>query len=200
MLQSFKKFSFVVLITVLATFSVNAQDSTTWKIDKAHSSVNFSINHFFSSVTGKFTNFEGNINIDRNNLKASKVNFTIMVNSVNTDNKKRDEHLQSPDFFNTKAYPNMTFKSTKIEKKSEKEYLVYGKLTIRDKTKDIVLLATITGEMEHPMKKGTIILGILIDTTLDRTEYGVGTGNWATSKVVGDEVKIHIPMELNRTK
>jgi len=200
MLQSFKKFGFAVLITVLGTFSVNAQNSTIWKIDKAHTSVNFSINHFFSSVTGKFTNFDGDINIDRNNLKASKVNFTIMVNSVNTDNKKRDEHLQSPDFFNTKAYPNMTFKSTKIEKKSEKEYLVYGKLTIRDKTKDIVLLATITGEMEHPMKKGTIILGILIDTTLDRTEYGVGTGNWATSKVVGDEVKIHIPMELNRTK
>jgi len=200
MLHSFEKFGLAVVLTVFSAFSVNAQNTTMWKIDQAHSSINFSINHFFSSVTGKFTSFDGEINIDRNNLEASEVNITIQVNSVNTDNQKRDAHLQSPDFFDATVYPNMTFKSTKFEKKSEKEYWVYGKLTIRDKTKDIVLSVTITGEMEHPMKKGTIIVGILIDTTLDRTDYGVGTGNWATSKVVGDEVQIHIPMELNFMK
>lgn len=200
MVQSFKKFGFAVLITVFGAFSVNAQNATMWKIDKAHTSVNFSVNHFFSSVTGKFTSFEGDINFDPNNLRVSKVNFTVLINSVNTDDKKRDEHLQSPDFFDAKAYPNMTFKSTKIEKKSEKEYSVYGKLTIRDKTKDVVLPLEITGEMEHPMMKGTIILGVQLDTTLDRTEYGVGTGDWATTMVVGDEVRIHIPMELNRMK
>jgi len=200
MVQSFKKFGFAVLLTVFGAFSVNAQNATMWKIDKAHTSVNFSVNHFFSSVTGKFTSFEGDVNFDPNNLKASKVNFTVLVNSVNTEDKKRDEHLQSPDFFDAKTYPNMTFKSTKIEKKSEKEYSVYGKLTIRDKTKDVVLPLTITGEMEHPMMKGTIILGVQIDTNLDRTYYGVGTGNWATTMVVGDEVRIHIPMELNRIK
>jgi polyisoprenoid-binding protein YceI len=200
MVQSFKKFGFAVLLTVFGAFSVNAQNATMWEIDKAHTSVNFSVNHFFSSVTGKFTSFEGDINFDPNNLKASKVSFTVLVNGVNTDNKKRDEHLQSPDFFDAKAYPNMTFKSTKIEKKSEKEYSVYGKLTIKDKTKDVVLPLTITGEMEHPMIKGTIILGVLINTILDRTGYGVGTGNWATTMVVGDEVRIHIPMELNRMK
>lgn len=200
MVQSFKKIGFAVLLTAFGTFSVNAQNTTMWKIDKAHTSVNFSVNHFFSSVTGKFTSFEGDINFAPNNLKASKVNFTVLVNSVNTDDKKRDEHLQSPDFFDAKAYPNMTFKSIRIEKKSETEYSVYGKLTIKDKTKDVVLPLKITGEMEHPMMKGTIILGVLIDTTLDRTNYGVGTGNWATTMVVGDEVRIHIPMELNRMK
>lgn len=200
MMQSLKKIGLAVLLTVLSVFSVNAQNATMWKIDKAHTSVNFSINHFFSSVTGKFTNFEGDITFDPNNLKASKVKFTVLVNSVNTDDKNRDEHLQAPDFFDAKTYPDMTFKSTKIEKKSEKEYLVYGKLTIRDKTKDIVLPLIITGEMEHPMKKGAIILGVLIDTTLDRTDYGVGSGSWASTMVVGDEVRIHIPMELNRMK
>ncbi|WP_199269148.1 YceI family protein [Polaribacter sp. L3A8] len=200
MVQSFKKFGFAVLVTVFGAFSVNAQSDLMWKIDKAHTSVNFSVNHFFSSVTGKFTSFEGDINFDRNNLKSSKVDFTVLINSVNTDDKKRDEHLQSSEFFDVQVYPNMTFKSTKVEKKSEKEYSVYGKLTIKDITKDVVLPMKITGEMEHPMMKGKIILGVLIDTTLNRTVYGVGTGDWATTMVVGDEVRIQIPMELNRMK
>lgn len=200
MVSTIKKLGLAVLLTVFGAFSINAQNVPMWKIDKAHTSVNFSINHFFSSVTGKFKNFDGDINFDPNNLKGNKFDFAVTVNSVNTDDQKRDNHLKSEDFFNAKTYPSMTFKSTRIEKKSEKEYSIYGKLTIKDKTKDVVLPMKVTGEMEHPMMKGTIVLGILIDTTLDRTDFGVGTGDWATTMVVGDEVRIHIPMELNRMK
>lgn len=200
MISTIKKLGFIVLISVLGVFSVNAQNASQWKIDKSHTSVNFSINHFFSSVTGKFKTFDGNFLFDPANLKGSKADFTIAVKSVDTDDKKRDEHLQSADFFDAKAFPNMTFKSTKIEKKSETEFLVHGKLTIKDKSKDVILPFKITGEMEHPMMKGTIILGVVMDVTIDRTDYGVGTGDWATTMVVGDEVRIHIPMELNRMK
>ncbi|MGQ9820203.1 MAG: YceI family protein [Candidatus Kapaibacteriales bacterium] len=200
MVTSIKKIGIAVLLTVLGAFTLNAQNATMWKLDKSHTSVNFSINHFFTSVTGKFKTFDGNFYFDPNNLNGSKADFTISVKSVDTDEKKRDEHLQSEDFFDAKTYPNMTFKSTKIEKKSEKEYLVYGKLTIKNKTKDVILPMKITGEMEHPMMKGTIILGVVIDTTIKRTDFGVGTGNWAATMVVGGEVRIHIPMELNRMK
>lgn len=200
MVSTIKKFGFTVLITVLGVFTANAQNATMWKLDKSHTSVNFSINHFFSAVTGKFTSFDGNFQFDPNNLAGSKADFTISVSSVSTDDSKRDKHLQSGDFFDAKKYPNMTFKSTKIEKKSEKEFLVHGKLTIKDKTKDVILPMKITGEMEHPMMKGTIILGVVIDTTINRNDFGVGTGDWAATMVVGDEVRIHIPMELNRKK
>ncbi len=200
MISTIKKFGNAVIITVFGVFTAHAQSATSWKLDKAHTSVNFSINHFFSAVTGKFTSFDSNINFDPANLQGSKADFTIAVKSVNTDDSKRDNHLQSDDFFDAKAFPDMTFKSTKIEKKSENEYLVYGKLTIKDKTKDMVLPMKITGEMEHPMMKGTIILGVVIDTTINRTEFGVGTGSWAATMVVGDEVRINIPMELNRKK
>lgn len=200
MVSTIKKSGFAVLLTVFGVFIANAQSATKWDLDKSHTSVNFSINHFFSSVTGKFTSFDGNIYFDPNNLSGSKADFSISVKSVDTGNKKRDEHLQSEDFFDAKTYPNMTFKSTKIEKKSEKEFLVYGRLTIKNITKDVILPLKITGEMEHPMMKGTIILGVLVDTTLNRTDFGVGTGNWAATMVVGDEVRIHIPMELNRKK
>lgn len=200
MVSTIKKFGFAVLITVMGVFTANAQNAIMWKLDKSHTSVNFSINHFFSAVTGKFKTFDGNFQFDPNNLQSSKADFTISVKTVSTDDSKRDKHLQSADFFDAKSFPNMTFKSTKFEKKSDKEFLVHGKLTIKDKTKDVILPMKITGEMEHPMMKGTIILGVVIDTTINRTEFGVGTGSWAATMVVGDEVRIHIPMELNRMK
>lgn len=200
MVSTIKKIGFAVLLSVLGAFTVNAQNATMWKLDKSHTSVNFSINHFFSAVTGKFTTFDGNFNFDPANLKGSKADFSIAINSVDTDNGKRDKHLQSKDFFDAKTYPKMSFQSTKFDKKSDKDYLIHGKLTIKDVTKNVVLPMKITGEMEHPMMKGTIILGVVIDTTIDRTDYGVGTGDWAATMVVGDEVKIHIPMELNRKK
>lgn len=200
MYSTIKKISFAVILTALSVFTVNAQNATMWKVDKAHTSVNFSVNHFFSAVTGKFTSFEGNINFDPANLQGSSVNFTIPVKSVNTDDSKRDKHLQSADFFDAKSYPNITFVLTRFEKKSDKDYVAYGKLTIRNVSKDIALPFKITGEMEHPMMKGTIILGLASTIKINRNDYGVGTGSWATTMVVGDNVDININMELNRMK
>lgn len=200
MISTIKTLVFAVSITVFSSLSTKAQNATLWKIDKSHTSVNFSINHFFSSVPGKFKDYDGSFNFDPDNLNGSKADFSISVSSVNTDNTKRDNHLQSKDFFNAETYPTLSFQSTRFEKKTEKEYLIHGKLTIKDKTKDVTLPMKITGEMEHPMMKGTMILGLVIDTSIDRTDYGVGTGDWATTMVVGDEVDIHIPMELNRKK
>ena len=200
MVLAIKKLCFALLLILLSVFNVNAQDTTMWKIDKSHTSVNFSIDHFFSAVTGKFTEFDGNIYFDSNNLKGSKAEFTVSINSVDTNNEKRDKHIQSKDFFDVNTFPKMMFKSTKFEKKSDAEFLVHGKLTVKDKTKDVILPMKITGEMEHPMMKGTLILGVVIDITINRTDYGVGTGNWAATMVVGDKVKIYIPMELNSKK
>ncbi|WP_310992738.1 YceI family protein [Aequorivita marina] len=189
---------FAVAVTAFTTLSANAQEATMWKIDKPHTSVNFSINHFFSSVPGKFKDYNGTIHFNPDNLKGSKADFSVVINSVSTDNAKRDKHLQSEDFFDAKTYPKMSFQSSKFEKKSDKEFLIHGKLTIKDKTKDVILPMKLTGKMEHPMMKDTLILGVLIETTIDRTDFGVGTGDWAATMVVGDEVRIHIPMELNR--
>lgn len=198
MISKIKKFSFVVLLTTISAFTANAQNATNWKLDKAHSSVNFSINHFFSEITGKFTDFNGTFNFDPNNLKGSQFTFTISVSSVNTDNSKRDKHIQSKDFFDAKSYSKIKFVSTKFEKKSDKEFFAHGKLTIRNKTKDVILPFKITGEIEHPMMKGTIVLGLSLNITLNRSDYNVGTGDWAATMVVGDEVRISIPIELNR--
>lgn len=201
MISTLKTFGLALFLTLASTFVLQAQiPAPMWKVDKAHTSVNFSINHFFSTVTGKFTDFDGNFLLDLNNPKESKVDFTISVSSIDTDNQKRDNHLNSPDFFDSKTYPTIVFKSTKIEKESDNKLLIYGNLTIKDKTHKIVLPFEIKGQMEHPMMKGMIILGLSTQLKLNRNDYGVGTGDWAATMVVGDEVAIDIHMELNQMK
>ncbi|GGZ30782.1 polyisoprenoid-binding protein [Echinicola pacifica] len=200
MVSTLKKLSLAVLVTAISAAGVQAQDATMWQIDKAHTSVNFSISHFFTPVTGKFNEFEGAMSFDPDQLEASSASFTVAVNSVDTENEKRNNHLQSPDFFDAETYPSMSFTSTKFEEIRENEYLIHGKLTIKDVTKEVSLPMTVKGQMDHPMKEGMVILGLTIDLSVDRTDYGVGTGDWAATMVVGDEVEIHIPMELHSTK
>lgn len=201
MKSNFKKFSIVLaLVFVFSISSIKAQAAKVWNVDKSHSSINFSIKHFFSTVTGKFKKFDGTVKFDAKDLKNSSVEFSIPISGVDTDDEDRDGHLQSADFFDAKNYPNMTFKSTKIVKVSDKEFVAHGKLKIRKTTKEIKLPFKITGEIEHPMKKGTVLMGISAEKKINRTEFGVGTGSFAATAVVGDEVDIKIFMELTRKK
>lgn len=200
MTSMIKKLGITIMLAIPFGLTVNAQTSTMWKLDKSHTSVNFSINHFFSAVTGRFNEFDGNFNFDPANVKGGTGDFTIQIGSVNTDDTKRDKHLQSADFFDSKSYPAMAFKSTRIEQKSKTEFTVYGKLTIKNTTKDIEVPITVTGQMEHPMMKGTTILGLSSSLKINRNDYGVGSGDWASDMVVGNEVRINIYMELNAMK
>ncbi|MBK5192464.1 MAG: YceI family protein [Flavobacteriaceae bacterium] len=175
-----------------------AQVAKEWTLDKAHTSVTFAVKHFFTTVNGNFTDYEGSFYFDPDKLSASKFTFSIPVSSINTNNKKRDADLVSDNFFNAEKYPEIKFVSTKFEKKSDTEFIVHGDLSIKDVTKSVAIPFEITGQMEHPMKKGTKILGQAFKTSLNRTDYKVGTGNWATTMVVGDNVDIEINLELNR--
>ena len=124
--------------------------------------------------------------------------FIIPVNSIYTNNEKRDNHLKSEDFFNASKYPNIKFKSTGFEKKSGNDYVVNGELTIKETTKNISVPFEYKGEMDHPMMEDTKILGLQFETKVDRSDYKVGVGNWASDMVVGDTAKVTINMELNR--
>lgn len=177
-----------------------AQEAKLWNIDKSHASIQFSVDHFFSAVPGKFRDFDGEIRFDPANLKGSKVNFSIDVKSVDTDEADRDEHLQSADFFHAEKWPTMKFTSTSFTKKSDNQYDVKGKLTIRDVTKEVTLPLEVKGRMDNPWKEGYEILGIAINTEINRTEYGVGSGSWAATAVVGDDVDVSISMELDAKK
>lgn len=190
---------FITIFILVFTFILSpAQEATAWTIDKPHSFVNFSIGHMFSVVTGRFKDFEGDFKYDPNNLKGSKMDFRVMVNSVETDTPQRNEHLKTADFFDAQKYPYITFKSTKIVQKSPKKLLLYGKLTIKDVTKDVVLPVTITGHAESAMVPGVMVLGLDVKTVIKRSDYGIGAGQWALTNIIGDEASLHIPIELNK--
>lgn len=170
--------------------------STVWEIDRAHSAINFTINHFFTPVDGAFEDYEAEVLFDPENLDASSINVSIPVESVNTRNDRRDNHLRSEDFFNTDQWPNISFASHSIEQTGDNEFVAKGELTIRDVTKEFELPFELLGVMEHPMQDNTQVAGIVANAELMRTDYGVGVGDWAATAVVGDRVNITLNLEL----
>ncbi|MFU8858854.1 MAG: YceI family protein [Cyclonatronaceae bacterium] len=187
-------------ITLLASGNITersaSNEAPVWSIDKAHSTVKFQVRHFFTPVPGTFDEFDGMVRFDPNNLEGSSIDVNIAVSSVNTNNSDRDEHLRSDDFFNVAGFPEMHFKSNTIRQTGENTYVADGQLTIRDVTRDIELPFEFLGAMEHPMRDNTTVAGFRAEYKLMRTDFGVGSGNWAMTAVVGDEISIEILMEV----
>lgn len=176
------------------------EGATAWQIDRAHSAVNFTINHFFTPVDGSFDDYEATVNFDPNNLEGSSIDVTIPVESVNTRNQRRDNHLKSEDFFNTAQWPNIRFVSHTIESLGDNQFVAHGELTIRDNTHSFELPFELLGVMDHPMRENTKVAGIVADAQLMRTDFGVGVGDWAATAVVGDRVNIRLNLELTASE
>lgn len=185
---------------LLATDKDKQADATSWEIDRAHSAVNFTINHFFTPVDGTFDDYEATVNFDPNNLEESSIDVTIPVESVNTRNERRDNHLKSEDFFNAEEWPNIRFVSNRIESLGNNQFVAHGDLTIRDETHSFELPFELLGVMDHPMQENTQVAGIVAETELMRTDYGVGVGDWAATAVVGDRVNIQLNLELTASE
>ncbi len=185
------------VITLFSAFTTTVNYSTEWEIDKAHSAINFTVNHFFTPVDGTFDDYDATVLFNPDDLENSSIDVTIPVESINTRNDRRDGHLASEDFFNAEMWPNITFVSNTIEQTGENQFVAKGELTIRDVTSDIELPFELLGIMDNPMQEGRQVAGIVAETSLMRTDYGVGVGDWAATAVVGDEVKIQLNLEMN---
>ena len=169
-----------------------------WTVDKGHSSAQFKIRHFTANVVGSFNDFEGSINLDRADPKASNVEFTIQAKSVDTGSERRDNHLRSADFFDVEKFPTITFKSTSVVPGKVKDtYDVTGDFTMHGVTKRITVPVTFLGFQKHPRGEKA---GFEIETTLNRKDYGV-TWNRALDEggfMLSDDVKISINLEVDR--
>ncbi|MCC5933751.1 MAG: YceI family protein [Balneolales bacterium] len=173
--------------------------ATTWNIDPTHSEVKFKVKHLvISTVTGSFNTFAGNIEAegDGTSFENAKASFTADTDSIFTNNADRDAHLKSDDFFNTEAFPKLSFESTKFEHTGDGEYKVTGNMTIRDITKEIVLDAVHGGTVGDPY--GNTKAGFEISGTINRKEFGL---KWsaiteAGSVVVGDKVKLELNVQF----
>jgi polyisoprenoid-binding protein YceI len=150
-----------------------------------------------SNVRGTFTGVKGTVNYDPANPAAATVEASIDVNTINTNDEKRDGHLKSPDFFDAATYPEITFKSTKVEKESDSEFKVTGNLTLHGVTKPIVLnVEDVATESKDPW--GGIRIGATAKTKIKRSDFGL---NWNAALetggfVIGDDVKIELELEF----
>lgn len=187
---------FVLIAAANLNITTDTNEAPIWSVDKAHSAVQFKVRHFFTPVPGSFDQFDGVIRFDPNNLDGSSIDVNIAVGSVNTNNSDRDEHLRSGDFFDTAGFPEMHFKSSSIRQTGDNSYVAEGSLTIRDVTREIELPFEFLGAMEHPMRENTTVAGFRAGYKLMRTDFGVGSGSWAMTAVVGDEIDIEILMEV----
>lgn len=172
--------------------TTNPTTVTTWAIDSAHSNVEFSVKHMMiSTVKGMFQQVEGTIQWDSQNVESASVNARIESSSITTFNDMRDNHLRTNDFFNAEQWPDVTFRSTRVEPTGDGTFKVYGDLTLRDVTRPVVLDTELEGIMEKDAF-GKRRAAFTATTEISRKEFGV---NWngaieGGGVVVGDKVKI----------
>lgn len=162
------------VLAVAAFMQTAAFAQTTWKADKAHSHVTFTITHLaVSDVDGSFKDFDATIVGDKPDFSDAKVNFTANTASVNTDNEMRDNHLKSPDFFDVAKYPTLTFASTSVKPAGGNKYKLAGNLTLHGVTKPVVFdMIARTGV--NPMSKKNVT-GLKVTGTIKRTDFGFGS-------------------------
>jgi len=163
-----RMFSAVLLVGAMTSAAMAAE---AYKIDKSHSEASFRIRHLMSRVTGRFTDFDGLVNIDRKRPLSSSVAFTIRTASIDTGEPNRDNHLRSAEFFEVDKYPELKFQSTSIKAVGKDTYDVKGNLTMRGVTKPVTVRVDYLGAAKDPM--GNERAGFEVTTKLNRKDYGI---------------------------
>jgi polyisoprenoid-binding protein YceI len=188
-----------ILFLFLAFLQIGMFAQTKWAIDNAHSSVSFTVTHMvISEITGSFKKYSADITASKPDFTDAVIDFTIEVNSINTDNENRDKHLKSPDFFDAEKFPTMNFKSTSLKKISGNKYTLGGNLTIKGVTKPVTFEVTYGGTAKDG--QGNTKAGFKANATIDRFDYGL---KWnalteAGGAMVGKDVAIDIKLELKQ--
>lgn len=191
--------TFVVAVVLWTTMSVG--HAATWQLDKGHSQVKFSVAHLvIAEVTGVFKEFDVMFVNAAEDFTGASIDATIKTASIDSGNEGRDKHVRADDFLNVEKYPDMRFKSTRIEKTGSDTYKITGDLTIRDVTKSVVLDTKYKGSVKDPW--GNEKIAFRATATIDRFEFGT---KWnkaieAGGLVVGREVEITLLVQFSKQK
>lgn len=174
-----------------------AVQTETWTIDPTHSLVEFSVKHLMiSTVKGRFGEVQGTVSTDASQPSAFRVEATIDAAGIDTRAEQRDAHLRSADFFDVEKYPTLKFNGKRIEGNPTGEFRLYGDLTIRDVTREVVLDVTSEGRARDPW--GGERAAFTASTKINRKDFGLtwNQGLEAGGVLVGDEVKISLDLQL----
>lgn len=171
--------------------------SQIWKIDPVHSSVRFSVKHMLiTEVVGQFKEYNATFTTSKADFSDAKLEATINIQSIDTDNEKRDAHLNSEDFFYSEKYPKISFKSNSVEQIDEKTFRIKGDLTIRGITKTVVFETSYGGTITDPY--GNSRSGWQASTTVNRFDFGLKWNQVMETGglLVGEEIKINIDAQF----
>jgi polyisoprenoid-binding protein YceI len=182
------------LSAAAAAATVGTAHAATFEIDPAHSDVVFSLDHLgYSKVFGSFGEVGGRFAFDPEKPEAASVTLTIRAASVDTNHKKRDEHLRSPDFLNAREFPEITFESTAVAVTGKNTAEVTGDLTLHGQTHPVTLNVTFNKIAPHPLPQYDDVLtaGFSARGTIQRSRWGVGK----FAPAIGDAMKLYIEVE-----
>ncbi|MDX2284985.1 MAG: YceI family protein [Bacteroidia bacterium] len=178
--------------------SPESRPAATWSIDNSHSSVQFTVTHLvISEVNGSFKLYDGSLTAEKEDFTDAKINFTVDINSISTDNEMRDNHLKGDDFFNAASFPKATFTSKSFTKTGGNTYKLTGDLTIRDVTKTVVFDVVYGGTVKDGY--GNVKAGFKATTKINRFDYNL---KWnaltEAGAVVGSDVVIACNIQLKK--
>lgn len=172
---------------------------TNWVIDPTHSEIGFKVKHMmFTNVSGKFNSFEAQIAYEEADFTTASIQFSADVNSIDTHQADRDQHLRSADFFDIEHFPTLTFVSESVEKTGESSFNIHGVLTLKGVSKKIVLKADYSGLMQDPW--GNTKIGLAIQAVINRKDYGL-TWNAALETggvLVGEDVTLVADVQFSK--
>jgi polyisoprenoid-binding protein YceI len=185
-----------IIIGVICVATTVAQSSSTrqYAIDNNHSTIGFSISIMsgMSKVTGKFTDFAITLTNDEQDITRSSVNAVIKTASINTGIEARDKDLRSPAFFDAEKYPEITFQSSRIEKKGN-QLVAFGTFTMHGVSKELALPFAVTGP--HKNAAGDKMnFGYATRVTLNRRDFGINWRHKTVPDFVGDNVEVEIEL------
>ena len=184
-----------ILLALTFTMASSLALAGTYQVDLDHTNIGFRVKHLMvSKVRGQFGKFQGSFDYDEKTHILGQIQTVIQVDSVNTDNEKRDNHLKSPDFFDAQNHPKMTFTSEKVNR-SGADYEVIGTLSLKGVSKKITLKGELTGVGKG--FKGEKRAGFEARGMINRKEFGLEWNKTLETGavVVGDDVELILEVE-----
>lgn len=178
----------------LVVLGAQSLSAAPWKIDKDHVHVTFTVDNIgFSTTQGQFREFEAAIDFDPENVEETKVKFTLVADSIDTNSKARDRHVKSAEFLDAENFPKIVFESTKVRLLDPDTAEITGDMTMKGVTQEEVFTAKLVRIGPSPFNARDTIAGFVVEGSLTRTDYGVSYGVPA----IGAEVPIRIDIQMN---
>jgi len=192
-----KKLIVLLVVASAAMFAFKPiEPAATWVADKAHSKLGFVVTHLMvTDVEGSFKNFTSTITSAKPDFSDAVIVLSADINSVNTEDDKRDAHLKSADFFDAEKYPTLTFKSTSVKKVTSNKYKVNGLLSFHGVTKPVTLDAILRGVTTNPQTKKPLA-GFKVTGTIKRSDFNLGAKY--PGAMLSDEITLNANTEFGQ--